>query len=157
MTAERPSTESADDELPEAVEAAIGKLCEAQIGAGQLLANTLLMHGIAGIDAFNSSAQSKACFDAYAELKAALAAERVLAQARWIPVEERLPEDESEVLVWIESMPGLGYVGIDAWRMYREDPICMSTTHTIDMGYAWRGNDPSDVTHWQPMPRPPKE
>ena len=60
---------------------------------------------------------------------------------RWIPVTERLPEDGAEVLAWSQS----GFAYVDWW---------------IDG--AWKVNSLVDgkyefVTHWMPLPEPPKE
>lgn len=66
------------------------------------------------------------------------------AMPKWISVEERLPEDEQDVLVCVNK-------------------------NTIDTGYCSFGYDPSvrnwwvyasmsnNVTHWMPLPEPPKE
>ena len=57
----------------------------------------------------------------------------------WISVKDRLPEDQEEVLVLTKSKNGVrnvdkGYLAID---------------HFIHRGR-------SEVTHWMPMPNPPK-
>ena len=59
----------------------------------------------------------------------------------WIPVTERLPEEGAEVLAWTES--GFSYVD---W--------CLDG--------KWKVNSLVDskhehVTHWMPLPEPPKE
>ena len=58
----------------------------------------------------------------------------------WISVRDRLPEDQVEVLVATRSKNGVrnidkGYLAID---------------HFIHRGHA-------EVTHWMPLPEPPKE
>lgn len=61
-------------------------------------------------------------------------------QMRWIPVEERLPEPtENPVLVH-------DYSGVSvAW-------------HSRAMGWVYKtGLACVDVTHWMPLPKPPKE
>ena len=61
-------------------------------------------------------------------------------QMRWIPVEERLPEPtENPVLVH-------DYSGVSvAW-------------HSKTMGWVYKTGLPCvDVTHWMPLPQPPKE
>lgn len=68
-------------------------------------------------------------------------------QSAWIPCSERLPEEQEDVLVYMKS------------GMYK----------SIHIGYAYNGGDwlidgefwyeegdPS-ITHWMPLPEPPKE
>lgn len=56
---------------------------------------------------------------------------------KWIPVEERLPKDNYNVLVLHRN----GYVVINAWLW----------TH-----WAF-GYERNSITHWMPLPAPPKE
>ena len=61
--------------------------------------------------------------------------------SKWIPVTERLPGDFDEVLIYCGSYHEIGWY----------DPVDKS----------WRsdflGSCTEDVTHWMPMPEPPKE
>ncbi len=57
---------------------------------------------------------------------------------KWISVEDRLPEDYQDVLVW-EEHAGRDYVL--SWYA----PFC-----------GWWKETP-DVTHWMPLPDPPGE
>lgn len=61
-------------------------------------------------------------------------------QMRWIPVEERLPMPyENPVLVYDNSGVGM------AW-------------YSLKMGWVYRtGLGCVDITHWMPLPQPPKE
>ena len=70
-----------------------------------------------------------------------------MAEQKWIPVTERLPESQNDVLVvafWHEN-----------WQT-------MIGWHS-DFGKKWRvakphGEfEPGGVTHWMPLPEPPKE
>lgn len=76
-------------------------------------------------------------------------------QMRWIPVEERLPEKHSEYIVCAcdEGEP------IDE-RIWGDTVVVCADYY--DGGFTWyEGNteyDISDiVTHWMPLPQPPKE
>ena len=66
---------------------------------------------------------------------------------RWIPVKERLPEDRSDVLVvayWHER-----------WGVYMGWCAPERAAWSVHIGIG----DRSDiaVTHWMPLPEPPKE
>lgn len=74
------------------------------------------------------------------------AAERSAASlSRWIPVEERLPDDDIEVLCW------------DA----HQDDFAIGCLHTDDYGApVWEDMDGrvlNNVTHWQDLPSEPVE
>lgn len=61
---------------------------------------------------------------------------------RWIPVTERLPEDDRQrVLAVCIGDYLVGYPRIDTDRYVRQ--------HWVRYG--------NDVTHWMPLPEPPKE
>ena len=74
--------------------------------------------------------------------------ERMSAQVpRWIPVEERLPEDRSNVLVvayWHER-----------WGVYMGWCAPERAEWSVHVGIGDR--DDVAVTHWMPLPEPPKE
>lgn len=59
---------------------------------------------------------------------------------RWISVEERLPEHMDDVLVWVGGLAEIGChdENDDCWELYT---------------YVGDGT----VTHWMPLPKPPKE
>lgn len=59
---------------------------------------------------------------------------------RWIPVTERLPEEAVRVLVWLRKGSS-DYTQMDTDRRYRARWV------------RWG----SCVTHWMPVPEPPKE
>lgn len=62
---------------------------------------------------------------------------------RWIPVEERMPEDGKNVLIFVRTMSMWWHMEVD-W-------------HT---GNSWHNNAETDwnkITHWMPLPEPPKE
>ena len=57
----------------------------------------------------------------------------------WIPVSERLPDEEQRVLVWSQSN-GLHIAYIDLWRQWRDAD----------------DNHGKKITHWMPLPEPPR-
>lgn len=71
----------------------------------------------------------------------------------WISVNERLPDTEELVLVFV---PGARYqkVGLDCWRMQHESPVEWSSV-TIETGMAWDEHEFEEVTHWMPLPAAP--
>ena len=84
---------------------------------------------------------------------------RMRAGCDWIPVTERLPKESGEYLVYIcidDTEPFYGIVPFDAdvpafgrWEEHY-DPVT----------YGLAGSDfveIRDVTHWMPLPEPPKE
>ena len=65
-----------------------------------------------------------------------------LQKPRWISVNERLPEKDQEVLVYLfKDRPYLAWLNVDGeWE---------TEEFTIDYDYL--------PTHWMPLPEPPKE
>lgn len=61
----------------------------------------------------------------------------------WIPVGERLPEDETEVLCWWETECRCA---VFALCKYYGEPLWVGVDTNV-----W----PREVTHWQPLPEPP--
>ena len=70
---------------------------------------------------------------------------------KWISLEERLPEINQHCLVFLKG----GYTDADEWIIHHESPVSFSS-HAIPTGAAWRDYDLDDVTHWQPLPEPPR-
>lgn len=69
-----------------------------------------------------------------------------LLERRWIPVEERLPEDRSDVLVvayWHER-----------WGAYMGWCAPERAAWSVHIGIGDRGD--VAVTHWMPLPEPPE-
>lgn len=56
---------------------------------------------------------------------------------KWIPGTERLPENTDDVIVCHEN----GWVTKDAWFVRN----------------WWHKNEVNPITHWMPLPEPPKE
>ena len=60
---------------------------------------------------------------------------------RWIPVTERLPEDDTICILTNGVSDAIGYRGkVFGWHLIWTDYL-----------------EESDVTHWMPLPEPPKE
>lgn len=73
---------------------------------------------------------------------------------RWIPVEERLPEEGSFVL-------GAQYDRIAPEDGYEVEYFLYGSKNVYNgsLWYSWPDNGGEDmvVTHWMPLPEPPKE
>lgn len=80
-------------------------------------------------------------------------------QPRWISVKERLPEPNQDVLLIAHGWKGqLLYIG----RLHHEEAKTSWLTGITSMESEWRINGWSYlktplVTHWIPLPEPPKE
>lgn len=100
------------------------------------LAEIEYYHGFRGIEAV-SKALDEACILAVAAL-------REHERLRWIPVTERLPDQGDRVLCVVKSFafPGRKYYNILRYDKY---------------GFNENGIYTDDVTHWMPLPEPPKE
>lgn len=61
--------------------------------------------------------------------------------AKWIDVKERLPEENTRVLVFLPQERAMKYTSIDTDRI------------TGGKWVRWNGR----ITHWMPLPEPPKE
>ena len=73
------------------------------------------------------------------EQQAARIAELEAKVPRWIPVTEKIPPDQEEVLVLTSSKNGVRNVDKGYWAI----------DHFIHRGRA-------EVTHWMPLPEPPE-
>jgi len=96
----------------------------------------MLLHELAVI-AVEIGEDSSAFEDKYHEIESALQE-----ATRWVPVEERLPEDEKFVLLIHDAnglSPRVGYRVGDSWH----DPL-----------FTWR--EMNIPTHWMPLPVPPE-
>jgi hypothetical protein len=92
------------------------------------------------------------------QLRAARAALRAHLTTRpvpagWISVDERLPENDDKVLVYVPNNKHTKTM-IDRWAMQREASIEFSSV-TIETGFMWDEYEFEGVTHWQPLPAPP--
>ena len=80
-------------------------------------------------------------------------------QMRWIPVEERLPEEEGTYIVCVDGEVKYDAYcileGIERWLCYDGRPSALY----IDpySGKPLRQSPYPRVTHWMPLPKAPKE
>lgn len=75
-------------------------------------------------------------------------------QSQWISVDERLPETDDYVFVYLPNNNYLK-VDVDCWQMQKESPLSFSS-QTVDIGMGWDDNDFEDVSHWMPLPPAPE-
>ena len=78
-------------------------------------------------------------------LSMAVAALREQEERQWIPVEKRLPEKYQTVVGWCKDNP---------FSKYTEAIVCWNGKGWVFL-YAQRYV--ANVTHWMPLPEPPKE
>lgn len=77
--------------------------------------------------------------------------EKMLEMPRWIPVTEWLPEKDTKVLAYYGFDHGDGYLGMMFMQVldyYANDP---------EPHFQHEGTNGLTVTHWMPLPEPPKE
>ena len=90
---------------------------------------------------------------------------------RWIPVSERLPEPEMNVLIWQTYKGDAPYANITIGHLHQEGDLCikpywMWIAHGADMvdpkieayhraEFICPGSE--FVTHWQALPQPPQK
>ena len=100
---------------------------------------------IKNINALNAVCCEKDFYDAEFENALALAIDTIKKQAtqEWISVNDRLPEDESDVLAYSRN-------GEES-RIY---PANYAKGVWFDCIFASSAND--TTTHWMPIPEPPK-
>jgi len=75
----------------------------------------------------------------------------------WVSVEDRLPDPDVEVLVWIATPTWADkpYAAVEMWAEQREDPTGMGGP-TIVTGCGWSDNEFEHITHWMPLPAAPQ-
>jgi hypothetical protein len=90
------------------------------------------------------------CLSAHDIIRAVLEAAAPMLAPQWIPCGERMPEDNTEVMVHCAfadeygSWTGAGFHVPTGWKS--QDSMIMD-----DIPIAF------PVTHWMPLPQPPKE
>ena len=88
---------------------------------------------------------------------------------QWIPVAERLPEELVLVnVVWVNRVPepyyekikGVPFSGTACFfeeRWYWDSPIVLDLLSEYGKDDPDLVDDAVDITHWMPLPEPPKE
>ena len=78
-------------------------------------------------------------------------------QMRWIPVEERLPEPNTGDGYWVAKKGPRGNTMMKL-AQYSDYGMAMSIDAVTDITWRdWDFSKITDVTHWMPLPKPPKE
>ena len=85
-------------------------------------------------------------------------------QEKWISVNDRLPEDNTMVLVWQKNITDkessrvqkANYLSAGVFTIY---PAVHTTIYKNTKGYRNYDleGDLCKLTHWQPLPQPPKQ
>lgn len=65
----------------------------------------------------------------------------VVPKSEWISVDDRLPEEDTIVLVWCGEVSVYNYLRYDWWYT----------------GYCDITTEDGGITHWMPLPEPPKD
>ena len=78
-------------------------------------------------------------------------------QMRWIPVEERLPEPNTGDGYWVAKKGPRGNTMMKL-AQYSDYGMAMSIDAVTDITWRdWDFTKITDVTHWLPLPKAPKE
>ena len=78
-------------------------------------------------------------------------------QMRWIPVEERLPEPNTGDGYWVAKKGPRGNAMMKL-AQYSDYGMAMSIDAVTDITWRdWDFTKITDVTHWLPLPKAPKE
>ena len=102
------------------------------------------------LDAHKKAVQYATKLDEYHDLGGFEVCKAAVESTRWIPVSERMPEDEKEVLVWFEYFQygyynrlyqtyGLGYAENGEW------------SHFVNGTSGWKD---LNIIAWMPLPEP---
>ena len=74
--------------------------------------------------------------------------------SEWISVKDRLPDNSEHDWVLAQITEDNGYMWIPKVMEYRER---LGDWHCEELGWLKSHNGAFIVTHWQPLPEPPKE
>jgi hypothetical protein len=98
---------------------------------------------------FNSK-QLESITEMIYELENSIESADVQPISQWISVKDRLPNDGERVLIYVPKTQNKYYVAT-FYTLRDEIKFAMNI---YGMSYCWYAND---VTHWQPLPEPPKD
>ena len=80
-------------------------------------------------------------------------------EAKWISVEDRLPENDNEVLIICSGEVVQAYLKNGIWKGSVQVTYNMNDGYVNDRNICKQGkSNPFDnVTHWMPLPTPPNQ
>lgn len=73
----------------------------------------------------------------------------------WISVNDRLPDDGQEVLIYTNGDVVQAYLSDDYWKGSYNVTSNMNDGYVSDRRISKRGTNFDFVTHWMPLPEPP--
>lgn len=123
--------------------------CKCYHAERNFLGNTGVCWGTKECEACSCDGDESRCdFYEYIRERAQKRNALLKSQPRWIPVTERLPEDGADVLGYhLQDADRRRFVAANYDKGYWQD--CVT-------GQLYRAED-GFVTHWMPLPEPPKE
>ena len=71
---------------------------------------------------------------------------------KWVSVNDILPENDTPVICWYLSGDGKYYHSIGTYHQYKYGGLWRVEAEDDGCGYGCK-----EVTHWMPLPEPPKE
>lgn len=73
----------------------------------------------------------------------------------WVSVQDQMPPEGEEVLVWVAKTTywSTSHAALDTWAEQREDPIGMGGP-TIVTGVMWNDHDFEAISHWKRIGAP---
>lgn len=87
-----------------------------------------------------------------------------MADMKWIPVTERLPKERDSIFAryygtkeWLPTMFQKVSNDVIACIKYENGETVVNTMRTTDGEWRIRSIYKGEVTHWMPLPEPPKE
>lgn len=83
--------------------------------------------------------------------------ERLKAEREWISVKDRLPENDDEVLIYVSTDIVQAYLKDGLWKGSINVTDNMKDGYVNDRIICKQGDHFDFVTHWMPLPEPPKQ